>query len=123
VRLSIDDYGTGHSSLAYLQQLPVSRLKIDRSFVTEMTVDAASAAIVHSTIELARVLQLDVVAEGVEDDATLLRLRDMDCYAAQGFGLGRPVAAPLLPDLIRRIEERLPGVLGTPTLSPARPGE
>jgi len=123
VKLSIDDYGTGHSSLAYLQQLPVSRLKIDRSFVTEMTVDAASAAIVHSTIELARVLQFDVVAEGVEDDATLLRLRDMDCYAAQGFGLGRPVAAPFLPDLVRGIEERLPGVLETPTLSPARPGE
>jgi len=123
VKLSIDDYGTGHSSLAYLQQLPVSRLKIDRSFVTEMTVDAASAAIVHSTIELARVLQFDVVAEGVEDDSTLLRLRDMDCYAAQGFGLGRPVTAPLLPELVRHIEERLPGVLGTPILSPARPGE
>lgn len=123
VKLSIDDYGTGHSSLAYLQQLPVSRLKIDRSFVTEMTVDAASAAIVHSTIELARVLHFDVVAEGVEDDATLLMLRDMDCYAAQGFGLGRPVAAPLLPDQVRRIEERLSEVLGTPTLSPARPGE
>jgi len=123
VKLSIDDYGTGHSSLAYLQQLPVSRLKIDRSFVTEMTVDAPSAAIVHSTIELARALQLDVVAEGVEDDATLLMLRDMDCFAAQGYCLGRPVAAPLLPDLIRRIEERLPGVLGTPTLRPARPGE
>ena len=123
VKLSIDDYGTGHSSLAYLQQLPVSRLKIDRSFVTEMTVDAPSAAIVHSTIELARALQLDVVAEGVEDDATLLMLRDMDCFAAQGYCLGRPVAAPLLPHLIRQIEERLPGVLGTPTLRPARPGE
>jgi len=57
--------------MAYLQQLPVSRLKIDRSFVTEMTVDDASAAIVHSTIELARVLRFDVVAEGVEDDSTL----------------------------------------------------
>jgi diguanylate cyclase len=122
VMLTIDDYGTGHSSLAYLQQLPVGRLKIDRSFVTEMIVDDASAAIVRSTIELARVLRFDVVAEGVEDDGTLVRLRDMQCYAAQGFGLGRPVAAPLIPDLVRRIEERLPGVLGTPTLSQARPG-
>jgi diguanylate cyclase (GGDEF)-like protein len=121
VKLSIDDYGTGHSSLAYLQQLPVSRLKIDRSFVTEMTVDDASAAIVHSTIELARALRFDVVAEGVENDATLLRLRDMECYAAQGYGLGRPVAGPLLVDLIRRIEERLSGVLGTPTFSRAHP--
>lgn len=64
VMLSIDDYGTGHSSLAYLQQIPVGRLKIDRSFVTEMTFDASSAAIVRSTIELARVLRFDVVAEG-----------------------------------------------------------
>jgi diguanylate cyclase (GGDEF)-like protein len=122
VQLSIDDYGTGHSSLAYLQQLPVGRLKIDRSFVTEMTVDNASAAIVHSTIELARVLRFDVVAEGVEDDVTLIKLRDMECFAGQGYGLGRPVAAMLLPDLIRRIESRLPGVLGTPTLSRSRSG-
>lgn len=123
VMLSIDDYGTGHSSLAYLQQIPVGRLKIDRSFVTEMTVDDASAAIVRSTIELARVLRFDVVAEGVEDDATLLRLRDMECYAAQGFGLGRPVAAPFIPELIRHIEARLPAVLGSSTLSGSRPGE
>lgn len=122
VKLSIDDYGAGHSSLAYLQQLPVSRLKIDRSFVTDMTVDVASAAIVRSTIELARLLRFDVVAEGVEDDATLLMLRDMDCYAAQGFGLGRPVAALLLPDEISRIEERLPRVLGAPTVSATRAG-
>ena len=116
VTLSIDDYGTGYSSLAYLQRLPVRRLKIDRSFVTSLVDDPANAAIVHSTIELARVLRLDVVAEGVEDDATLLMLQDMQCFAAQGFGLGRPVAAPLLPELVRHIEERLPGVLGTPEL-------
>ena len=121
VMLSIDDYGTGYCSLAYLQQLPVRRLKIDRSFVTGLVDDPSSAAIVHSTIELARVLRLDVVAEGVEDDATLLILRDTQCFAAQGFGLGRPVAAPLLPELIRLIEERLPAVLGTPGLSGARP--
>jgi diguanylate cyclase (GGDEF)-like protein len=119
--LSIDDYGTGYSSLAYLQRLPVGRLKIDRSFVTSLVDDPASAAIVHSTIQLARVLRLDVVAEGVEDDATLLMLRDMQCFAAQGFGLGRPVAAALLPQLVRRIEERLPGVLGTSGLTGARP--
>jgi diguanylate cyclase (GGDEF)-like protein len=119
VKLSIDDYGTGYSSLAYLQKLPVSRLKIDQSFVTAMMLDDASAAIVQSTIELARVLRFDVVAEGVEDDATLLRLRDMKCSTAQGFGLGRPVAAQLVPELVRGIEERLPEVLGTPRLSRA----
>jgi diguanylate cyclase len=122
VKLSIDDYGTGYSSLTYLQKLPVGRLKIDQSFVTAMLLDDASAAIVQSTIELARVLAFDVVAEGVQDDATLLRLRDMRCYSAQGFGLGRPVAAQLVPELVRGIEERLPAVLGTPRLSRALPG-
>ena len=80
--LSIDDYGTGYSSLAYLHRLPVRRLKIDRSFVTSLVDDPAKDAIVHSTIELARVLWLDVVAEGVEHDATLLMLQDMQCFAA-----------------------------------------
>lgn len=112
VELSIDDYGTGYSSLAYLQGLPMARLKIDRSFVTGMVDDHANAAIVASTIKLARVLHLDVVAEGVEDDATLIKLRDMRCSTAQGFALGPPVVATLLPDLIRHIEERLPAVLG-----------
>jgi diguanylate cyclase (GGDEF)-like protein len=121
IELSIDDYGTGHSSLSYLQQLPVGRLKIDGSFVTRMLVDEASAAIVDSTIKLAQVLRLDVVAEGVEDDATLRRLGDLRCGAAQGFNLGPPVVATLVPGLIARIEERLPAVLGTPALSRARP--
>jgi EAL domain-containing protein (putative c-di-GMP-specific phosphodiesterase class I) len=120
VHLSIDDYGTGHSSLAYLQKLPVSRLKIDNSFVTEMIDNQASGAIVASTIKLARVLRFDVVAEGVEDDATLLRLRDMKCFGGQGFALGPPVVATLLPDLVRGIEERLSGVLATPGLSDSR---
>jgi len=121
VSLSIDDFGTGQSSLAYLHRLPVRRLKIDRSFVTGMVDDDNSAAIVRSTIELARALRLDVVAEGIEDDATLLMLRDMQCFAAQGFGLGRPVAGPLLPELVRRIEERLPAILATHVLSDALP--
>lgn len=111
VILSIDDYGTGYSSLAYLQRLPVHRLKIDRSFVTDIRTDPASAAIVASTIELARLLHLDVIAEGVEDDLTLRTLRDLACPAVQGFGVGRPAAAPLVPALIRAIEDRLPAVL------------
>ncbi|WP_034662882.1 bifunctional diguanylate cyclase/phosphodiesterase [Cellulomonas sp. KRMCY2] len=111
VTLSVDDYGTGYGSLAYLQRLPVRRLKIDRSFVAGVVDDPASAAIVRSTIELARALGLSVVAEGVEDDETMMALVRMHCYAAQGFGLGRPVAAEAIPELIERIEGRLPGLV------------
>lgn len=111
VVLSVDDYGTGYSSLAYLQRLPVQRLKIDRSFVAGVLTDPASAVIVRSTVELARHLGLSVVAEGVEDDATLLALLDMRCLAAQGFGLGRPVDALEIPALIDRIEARVPGLV------------
>lgn len=112
VLLSVDDYGTGYSSLAYLQRLPVRRLKIDRSFVDGVVRDDASAAIVRSTIELARHLGLGVVAEGVEDDATLLALLEMRCLAAQGYGLGRPVPAARIPDMIDEIEARVPDVVG-----------
>ena len=111
VDLAIDDFGTGYSSLAHLQRLPVHRLKIDRSFVTGMVHDGASAAIVRSTIELARNLGMTVVAEGVEDDVTLMSLREMGCDVAQGFGLGRPVPADQVPALVDVIEHRVPRVL------------
>ena len=112
VTLSVDDYGTGYGSLAYLQRLPVRRLKIDRSFVAGLTADESSAAIVRSTIDLARRLGLWVVAEGVEDLDTLVALRDMRCDAAQGFGLSRPVAAADLRAAVDRIERTVPKLLG-----------
>lgn len=111
VALAVDDYGTGYSSLAYLRRLPARRLKIDRSFVVGLTSDEACQAIVVSTLDLARDLGLDVVAEGVEDDATLLRLRDLGCACAQGFGIGPPVPPGEVLALVRSIETRLPGLL------------
>jgi diguanylate cyclase (GGDEF)-like protein len=93
-RMAIDDYGTGYSSLAYLKRLPVNELKIDRSFVMSMVAEASDAVIVRSTIELAHNMGLLVVAEGVEDEATLRRLRDMGCDLVQGFHLCRPLPAP-----------------------------
>ena len=90
-RLAIDDYGTGYSSLAYLRRLPVHELKIDKSFVIGMASDASDALIVRSTIDLAHNLGLSVVAEGVEDDATLERLRTMGCDMVQGYLLARPM--------------------------------
>ena len=93
-RLAIDDFGTGYSSLAYLRRLPLNELKIDKSFVQRMARDASDAVIVRSTIELAHNMGLHVVAEGVEDEATLERLRAMGCDLVQGYFLSRPLTAP-----------------------------
>jgi diguanylate cyclase (GGDEF)-like protein len=93
LRLSLDDFGTGHSSLAYLKRLPLDEVKIDRSFVLGMTEDENDAVIVRSTIDLARNLGLDVVAEGVENEAILRDLGDLHCDVAQGFHLSRPLPA------------------------------
>jgi diguanylate cyclase (GGDEF)-like protein len=92
VDLSIDDFGTGYSSLAYLKRLPVQEVKIDRSFVFGLEHDAGDRAIVASTIDLAHTLGLRVVAEGVEDPASLQRLAAWGCDAAQGYAISRPLA-------------------------------
>ncbi len=95
-RLSIDDFGTGHSSLAYLQRLPVDEIKIDRSFVTNLPTASGDAMIVRSTIDLAHNLGLSVVAEGIEDEATLDILVEDGCDFAQGYFFSRPLPADKL---------------------------
>src|SRR5205823_10760119 len=92
VSLSIDDFGTGYSSLARLRDLAIDRVKIDRSFITNMSRHPDDAVIVRSIIELARNLGLESVAEGVEDDAAWALLATMGCDEAQGFLL-----APAIP--------------------------
>ena len=92
-RLAIDDYGTGYSSLAYLRRLPVHELKIDKTFILGMARDSSDAVIVRSTIDLAHHMGLLVVAEGVEDEATVERLRGLNCDMVQGYLLSRPLAA------------------------------
>ena len=102
VRIVIDDYGSGYSSLSYLKHLPVNGIKIDRSFVLNMEQDASDAVIVRSTIELGRSLGLSVVAEGVETAATWAELKRLGCEMAQGFYLSRPVPAEQIAPLLLR---------------------
>lgn len=90
-KLSIDDFGTGYSSLAYLRRLPVSELKIDKSFVMAMEREEGDAKIVRSTIDLAHNLGLTVVAEGVENRVILEQLRQLQCDEAQGYHLSKPL--------------------------------
>jgi diguanylate cyclase (GGDEF)-like protein len=103
VGLSIDDFGTGYSSLAYLQNLPVSEIKIDRSFVMNLVDNAADQAIVRSTIELARNLGLTSTAEGVETEEALGWLRRTGCDQAQGYHVARPMTAE---SMTRWLDER-----------------
>jgi EAL domain-containing protein (putative c-di-GMP-specific phosphodiesterase class I) len=93
VLVSVDDFGTGFSSLSHLTRLPLNALKIDLSFVRRMLVSAPDRAIVESTIHLAHDLGLDVVAEGIEDEATLDALRANGCDEGQGYAIGYPMAA------------------------------
>ena len=91
--VSIDDFGTGYASLSYLHQLPVVELKLDRSFTAGLLTDERAAAIVASTVRLAHQLGLRVVAEGVEDPATLVHLRGLDCDESQGYLHSPPLPA------------------------------
>jgi diguanylate cyclase (GGDEF)-like protein len=91
VRFAVDDFGTGHSSLANLRRLPVHELKIDRSFVTPMLNEESDGVIVRSTIDLGHALGLKVIAEGVEDETTLIRLEEIGCDRAQGHFFSKPV--------------------------------
>jgi EAL domain-containing protein (putative c-di-GMP-specific phosphodiesterase class I) len=93
VRMSVDDFGTGYSSLANLRRLPIDELKIDRSFVSPMLRDESDLIIVRSTINLGHDLGLKIIAEGVEDGATLQQLALLGCDQAQGYHLSRPMPA------------------------------
>ena len=100
VRIAIDDFGTGYSSLSYLHRFPVDTLKIDRSFVGRLEEDPESAAIVSTTVALARTLGLSVTAEGVETIGQLRKIRELGCDLAQGFYFARPMASEDLPALV-----------------------
>jgi EAL domain-containing protein (putative c-di-GMP-specific phosphodiesterase class I) len=100
VAVAVDDFGTGYSSVSRLADRHWDALKIDRSFVSDFTDDPAREGVVHAMIALAHALGLRAIAEGVEDEATLTKLRDLGCDAAQGYLYTRPIPAPAISEMI-----------------------
>ncbi len=100
VSFAVDDFGTGYSSLSLLKKLPVHKLKIDKSFIMDMETDSDDAAIVHSVIDMAHILGLKVIAEGVENGTVLKLLASLDCDLVQGYHISRPLAAKLITPLL-----------------------
>lgn len=105
LKISIDDFGVGHSSLSYLKQLPASEIKLDRSLINDMSSDESSQIIVKTSIEMGHSLGYQVVAEGVEDEETCERLKELNCDKLQGFWLCKPLP---LEDLMDWLKDRNP---------------
>jgi diguanylate cyclase (GGDEF)-like protein len=118
IRLSIDDYGTGYSSMAYLKRLPVDELKVDRTFVLNMDTDHSDATLVRSAIDLGHNLGLTVVAEGVEGSQHVAALQDLGCDIAQGYHYARPMPPENLTAWIRQHNANTPstGTDGRPAV-------
>jgi diguanylate cyclase (GGDEF)-like protein len=112
VRLAVDDYGTGYSSLEYLLKLPITEIKLDQAFCAHIVTELRATAIVRSTVDLTHALGLRMVAEGVEDEGTLFILSELGCDLVQGWHLGRPMPArsfEMLMALKSRTSDRSPG--------------
>ena len=122
VGVSIDDFGTGHASFAYLTGLPATEIKIDRSFVTGMCESERDEAIVRSTLDLARNLDLRVVAEGIETAGVSDRLKTMGCATGQGYLISKPLAGEQLTGWLLERAEQACGLSSSEPAPGARAG-
>jgi predicted signal transduction protein with EAL and GGDEF domain len=102
VQNAIDDFGTGYSSLAYLEQFPVTHIKIDRSFVSPLDDPQRGAGLVHAIVEIGRALGLTTVAEGIETLTQFRRLQELGCGLGQGYLFARPLERDAMADLVAR---------------------
>ncbi|NEQ25725.1 MAG: EAL domain-containing protein, partial [Microcoleus sp. SIO2G3] len=107
IQLSIDDFGTGYSSLSYLPRFPIDTLKIDRTFINRMTVDAENFEIVRAIVTLAHSIGLDVVAEGIETPEQVAQLRSLGCKFGQGYWFSKPLDASEIERAIAMKTSRL----------------
>ncbi|HEX5015957.1 MAG TPA: EAL domain-containing protein, partial [Actinomycetes bacterium] len=106
VTLAVDDFGTGYTSMSQLEQMPLSTLKIDRSFTRRLADDPGGATLVKAMVDLAHEFGLEVVAEGVEDAEVTARLRELGCDVGQGYLWSRPVASDALPEVLFQLSFR-----------------
>jgi len=113
IRISIDDFGTGYSSLGCLRRMPIQELKIDQSFVMNVPADAGSAAIVNTILSMARDMNLEVLAEGVETQGQLDFLASRNCQKIQGFFFSKPLCAEDLPETLLHWDREARGNLRT----------
>lgn len=107
ILLALDDFGTGYSSLNYLKQFPVSLLKIDRSFVQDITSNPDNATVTDAIIALAKSLRLSITAEGIETKEQLEYLRHRGCHEGQGFYFSRPVPAEVMTSILQNASQQL----------------
>src|SRR5438477_3685872 len=112
VRFAIVDFGTGYSSLSYLRRFAIHTIKVDKSFIRDITADSGDVEIVKTIIMMARGLKLSVIAEGVETREQLVFLKSHGCHAVQGYLIARPVAADRFTERLQQIDAR-PWLAGT----------
>jgi EAL domain-containing protein (putative c-di-GMP-specific phosphodiesterase class I) len=108
VRIAIDDFGTGYSSLAYLRRFPADALKIDRSFISEIANSEESTALIHTLVQLGRTLNIETLAEGIEDRVQLEALQREHCDHGQGFLFSRPLSVDALEEFLGTVDSQAP---------------